>query len=55
MTLYQIHLSTDATYKLIWQGIPVILVGSSDNYMSFHQFGLAVTKRVKALLLFSLA
>lgn len=33
---------TDATYKLIWQGFPVLLVGTTDMYRQFHIFGIAV-------------
>ena len=37
-------LQTDATYKLTWQGYPVLLVGTSDADKVFHPFALAVTK-----------
>jgi hypothetical protein len=36
------HLHADATYKLIWQGYPVLIVGTTDLSKSFHPFGLAV-------------
>lgn len=32
----------DSTYKLIWQGYPVIIMGSSDKNKTFHPFVLAV-------------
>lgn len=32
----------DATYKLIWQGYPVLVVGTSDSDRHFHNFGIAV-------------
>jgi hypothetical protein len=32
----------DATYKLIWQGFPVLIVGTSDSQRQFHPFCLAV-------------
>lgn len=35
-------LHTDATYKLIWQGFPVFLVGTSDMHRHFHMFGIGV-------------
>lgn len=35
-------LHCDATYKLVWNGFPVLLVGTTDLYRSFHIFGLAV-------------
>ena len=31
-------LQTDATYKLVWQGYPVLLVGFSDADKCFIQF-----------------
>lgn len=33
---------TDATYKLVWQGFPVLLVGTSDTHRQFHMIGIAV-------------
>lgn len=33
---------TDATYKVIWQGYPVMLVGTSDLDKIFHPFAVAV-------------
>lgn len=33
---------TDATYKITWQGFPLLLVGTTDLYRSFHPFGVAV-------------
>lgn len=38
----QEKLHTDATYKLVWQGFPVLLLGTTDLYRSFHPFGIAV-------------
>lgn len=35
-------LHCDATYKLVWNGFPVLLVGTTDLYRSFHIFGIAV-------------
>ncbi|KAJ8713391.1 hypothetical protein PYW07_013761 [Mythimna separata] len=32
----------DATYKLVWQGFPVLVVGSTDKNKRFHPFGLGV-------------
>lgn len=34
----------DATYKLIWQGYPVMILGTSDKNQVFHPFGLAICK-----------
>lgn len=34
---------TDATYKLIWQGFPVLIVGYSDANRKFHPLVLGVT------------
>ncbi|CAF1118993.1 unnamed protein product [Rotaria sordida] len=32
----------DATYKLLWQGFPVLIVGTTDLDRHFHLFGMAV-------------
>lgn len=32
----------DATYKLVWQGFPVLVVGTTDMGRQFHPFGMAV-------------
>ncbi|RNA11778.1 hypothetical protein BpHYR1_001290, partial [Brachionus plicatilis] len=36
-------LATDSTYKLVWNGYKVILVGSCDREKKFHPFGIALT------------
>ena len=33
---------SDATYKLVFEGFPVMTVGTVDKNKSFHPFGLAV-------------
>lgn len=33
----------DATYKIIWQGFPVLVVGTSDFDRHFHIFGISVS------------
>lgn len=38
--MQKIH--TDATYKLVWQGYPVLQIGTTDLHRKFHPFGLAV-------------
>jgi len=35
-------LQADATYKLLWEGFPVLVVGTSDKNRHFHPFGMAV-------------
>jgi len=35
-------LNADATYKLIWQGYPVLIVGTTDLDRHFHSIGLGV-------------
>ena len=35
---------TDATYKLLWQGYPVLIVGTADANHVFHPFAVAVIK-----------
>lgn len=37
-------LQTDGTYKLVWQGYPVLLAGTSDQNNKFHPYALAVVK-----------
>jgi hypothetical protein len=37
-------IQADATYKLLWQGFPVIIVGTSDKDNVFHPYLLAVIK-----------
>lgn len=39
---------TDATYKLVWQGFPVIVVGTTDSDRKFHPFGASVSTNEKA-------
>ncbi|KAJ8708601.1 hypothetical protein PYW08_009983 [Mythimna loreyi] len=36
-------LHADATYKLIWQGYPVLIVGTTDKQRKFHALCLAVS------------
>ncbi|CAF3358563.1 unnamed protein product, partial [Rotaria socialis] len=36
------HLCSDATYKLVWQGFLVLIVGTTDLNRAFHPFGLAI-------------
>ncbi|CAF4641731.1 unnamed protein product [Rotaria sp. Silwood2] len=36
------HLCSDATYKLVWQGFPVLIIGTTDLNKAFHPFGLAI-------------
>lgn len=35
-------LHVDATYKIIWQGFPVLVVGTTDMHRAFHPIGVAV-------------
>lgn len=41
-------LHTDATYKLVWQGFPVLQIGTTDADRKFHPFGVAVCKNERA-------
>lgn len=34
---------TDATYKLTWQGYPVLIIGMTDSDRKFHPFGVCVS------------
>jgi len=37
----------DATYKLTWQGFPILIVGTTDRDRKFHHFGIVVTTNEK--------
>jgi hypothetical protein len=39
---------SDATYKLNWNGFPVIIIGTSDSNHKFHPFAIAVCTREAA-------
>lgn len=41
-------LHADATYKIVWQGFPVLVVGVTDRDRHFHVISLAVTTNEKA-------
>jgi hypothetical protein len=41
------HIHADATYKLIWQGFPVLVIGTTDLNKAFHPFGLAICSNEK--------
>ena len=43
-TLKSSMVQTDGTFKMNWQGYPVILIGTSDKNNKFHPFALAVLK-----------
>ncbi|XP_077271134.1 uncharacterized protein LOC143902266 isoform X1 [Temnothorax americanus] len=34
---------TIGTYKCVWQGYPILQIGTTDMYRSYHPFGVAVT------------
>jgi hypothetical protein len=37
-------LATDATYKLMWQGFPLLLCGTIDKNKAFHPICLMISK-----------
>ncbi|CAF2251995.1 unnamed protein product [Rotaria magnacalcarata] len=41
------HVCSDAIYKLVWQGFPVLIVGTTDLNKAFHPFGLAICSNEK--------
>lgn len=41
-------IQVDGTYKLIWQGYPVFMVGTSDYHHVFHPFGIGVVSHETA-------
>ena len=42
-----LHVHADATYKLIWHGFPVLIVGTTDMKKVFHPFGLDICSNEK--------
>lgn len=40
-------LCADATYKLLWQGFPVLIIGTTDMEKKFHVIGVAVCSNEK--------
>ena len=40
-------LQADATYKLLWLGFPVLIIGISDMNKIFHPIGIALCKDEK--------
>jgi len=41
------HIHADSTYKLNWNGFPVLIVGTTDMNKCFHPFGLAICTNEK--------
>ncbi|CAF3896417.1 unnamed protein product [Rotaria sordida] len=41
------HIHADATYKIVWQGFPVLIIGTTDLNKAFHPFGMAVCSNEK--------
>ena len=41
------RIHTDATYKLIWQGFPCLIIGTTDMIKQFHPYGFAVCSNEK--------
>lgn len=39
---------TDATYKIVWQGFPIPLIGTTDSNRKFHHFGVCVSTNERA-------
>lgn len=43
------HWHADGTYKLLWQGFPVLIVGTTDMNRKFHIIGVAVCTNEKEI------
>ncbi|CAF4727599.1 unnamed protein product, partial [Rotaria sp. Silwood2] len=41
------HIHADATYKIVWQGFPVLIIGTTDLNKAFHPFGMTVCSNEK--------
>jgi len=46
-TVLSNRIHADATYKLIWQGFPCLIVGTTDMDKQFHPYGFAVCSNEK--------
>lgn len=46
-TVLDNHLAVDATYKVMFQGFPLILIGSTDKFKKYHPFAVAVVSSEK--------
>jgi hypothetical protein len=46
-TVLSNRIHADATYKLIWQGFPCLIVGTTDMDKQFHPYGFAVSSNEK--------
>ena len=44
LAIHQKLICSDATYKLLWHGFPVLLVGGVDKDKEFHPYGISITK-----------
>ncbi|CAF2911546.1 unnamed protein product [Rotaria sp. Silwood2] len=42
------HINAGATFKLVWQGFPVLVIGTTDLSKAFHPLGLAICSNEKA-------
>ena len=42
---FKLVIQTDGTYKLVWQGFPIIIVGASDFDRHFHGVLIAICSR----------
>ena len=38
------HIASDGTYKLIYQGFPILMIGTTDFNREYHPYGIMVTK-----------
>ena len=38
------HIASDATYKFIFQGFPILQIGTTDFNRQYHPYGVMVTK-----------
>ena len=44
-TCCKIVIQTDGTYKIVWQGNPLLLIGTLDFDRVFHPLGLSLNSR----------
>lgn len=46
-TLLSDHIAIDATYKVVLQDFPLVLIGSNDKWNKYHPFGIALISSEK--------
>ncbi len=48
MTMFNYHIATDPTYKLLWQGFSVFMFGATNRQKLYQPFGLVHYMKAEA-------